>query len=427
MEVKVERLEGCKRVLSVELPSERADSVYRDLLNDFRQNLQVPGFRKGKVPENLIKQRFAGELRQEVLGKLVPQALDEAIKSEKLRPVERPTLDEVKYEEGQPLRVSASFEVRPQLQLEKTTDFEISLEAKRYKVEEKQIDEQLEKLRQRSATFKPLEEGRAALSGDFAVVNLRGEPRAEDSTPFRREAVLVSLEEGQPFTRHLVGADTGQRLQFSIEHPEDFDDPAFAGRTVDYTVDLLELKQRMLPDIDDEFARDLGQFPDLKALREEIGRQLEQEAKRERRGDAVDKIVDSILEANPQFDIPAVMLQRQLAAAESETRRSMAGRGVNPDHIGFDWTAFRESQKAPAEREVRRLLLLDEIAEREGITVKPKEVRAEVAAIAASLGEDPKELRRKMLSDGSYESLERRMRDHAVEDWLFEHNRITEG
>ena len=422
MKVEVKRTEGCHVTLGIELPSERADAVYHELLADFRSSLKMPGFRRGKVPDDIIRKRFAGELRQEVVSKLVPVALNEAIKDKKLRPVERPTIEEVVYEEGQPLSITTSFQVQPDIELKKYTGITVELDDAQYKITDEEVEEQLEHLRQRSATFKPFE-GRRAAEGDFVLLDLRGEPRSEGSAPFRREGVLVAAG-GEGFSAKLVGAEPGQRLEFSVEHPDDFSDPALAGKTVDYIIDVHELKERILPELDDEFAKDLGQFESLDELRGEIRRQLEEEAAQRRRTDALARLFDMIAEANPAFELPAVMVQRRLAAREEDMRRRIAGGGLNPDHIGYDWKAFREAERPEAEKAVRNSLLRGAIARTQGISVKPKDVHSEIAAIAAARGEDPKELRRAMLEDGSYEMLQGHLLDRAVDDWLLERNEV---
>lgn len=426
MQVEIKRLEGCKRSLEITLPRERADGMYEEILADFRRNLKIAGFRRGKVPENIIRRRFDGEIRQEVIGKLVPDALQEAIRSEKMDPVERPTIEDVRYVVGEPLKVTASFEVAPEIELKTYTGLTVKLEAGPYKITDEQVDAQLEYLRQRAATFKPLAESRPARVGDFALVDLRGEPQAEGAAAFRREGILVAVEEDGAFQGKLVRALPGEKKTFLVTHPSDFDDPVLAGKTVEYSVDVRELKERVLPALDDEFARDMGRFASLEELREEMRRQLADEAGRQRRKDAAEAVLREIAAHNPEFDLPAVLVQRQMAAREHEMRRRMAGRGIDPDHIGFDWQAFRERELPEARRIVREGLLLDAIAEREGISISNKDVQKEIADIAVARGRDPKELQREMMRDGTAGFVKRGLLERAVEEWLLEHNKIKE-
>jgi trigger factor len=424
MKVEVKRQEGCKISLSIELPPERPGEVYNQLLGEFQGNLRIPGFRRGKVPRDIIRKRFAAELRQEVIGKLIPEAFEQAIKQESLRPVERPTLDNVDWAEGKPLKITAEFEVRPEVELKNYTDLSVELDGSSYGVKDGHVEEQLERLRQRSANFRTIE-GRPAKKGDFVLIDFRGEPRGEGAAPFRREGVLVEAGAAEGFSMRLVGAEPGGHLEFAVDHPADYADPALAGKTVDYNVEVHELKERILPDLDDEFAKDVGQFANLDELRKEIRKQLEDDAAHQRRSDGVEKLIDRILESNPTFELPSVMVQHQMAAVEHEMRRRITASGFNPDHIGYDWKAFREAERPAAERAVRRRLLIDTLAEREGVSVKPKDVQAEIGAIAAARGEDPKELRKAMLSDGRFEMLQSQMLEHAIEDWLLSHNKVA--
>ncbi len=423
MKVELKRQEGCRVSLEIELPPERPDEVYNKLLEEFRGGARLDGFRKGKVPREIIRKRFSAELRQEVMSKLIPEALDKAIKQEELRPVERPTLDEVDWSEGKPLRITANFEVQPDIQLKEYTDLTVDIEGSDYEVKDNQVEEQLEHLRRRSANYRTIE-GRRAAKGDFAHISLRGEPQAEDSAPFRRDNVLVEVGAAEGFSTRLERAEPGEKLEFSISHPEDYNDPALAGKTVDYSVDVHELKERILPELDDEFAKDIGQFGSLDELRAEIRKQLEEDSERRRRAGSVEKLIDLILEGNETFELPSVMLQQQMSTVENEMRRRIAGNGFNPDHIGYDWKAFREAERPAAERAVRRRLLIDTLAEREGITIKTKDVQAEISKIAAAREEKPKELRQAMLSDGRYEMLQSHMLERAVEEWLLAKNKV---
>lgn len=425
VQVETKLKEGCKRSLEITLPSERADRMYEELLAEYRRSLRLPGFRRGRVPESMIRRRFDGELRQEVINKIIPEALQEAIRAEKLDPVERPTIEDVHYKDGEPLRITASFETRPDIELKAYTDLTVKIEKKQYDVTGEQIDVQLEYLRLGSATFKLVERDRA-LAGDFAAVDIRGEPQIEEASPFRREDVIVEVEEEGGFQGRLIGARVGKQEEFVITHPADFGEPALAGKTVQYTVDVRELRERVLPDLDDEFARDLGEFSGLDELKKELKQELEERAENRRRTDAAEKLLEAIAESNPSFDLPQVMIQRQMSWLEEDLRRQFSKRGLDPDHIGFDWKAYRERERPGAEWSVRKGLFLDALAEREGIKVSNKEVEKEVAGIAASQGQDPHKLRKQMTNNGSLDYVRTSLRDRAVKAWLIEHNTVRE-
>lgn len=430
MDVVVNKLEGCKRSVEITLPAEQANGVYKEMLEDFRRNLRLPGFRRGKVPESLIEKRFSKELQQEVISKLVPKAVDEAIQKEQLRPVERPTLEDVEYAISQPLRIQASFEIRPELQLEKYAGLTVKISSEQYKVTDKEVDEQLEKLQEQSAHFTAVEETRPVVVGDFAEIDLRGEPQAKSGIPFKREGILVEVTESTDdggFARNLIGMAKGQTKEFDLRYPDDYRDVALAGSEINYTVDLKEIKKRILPALDDEFAKDLGQFESLDDLQKEVRHQLEHEKQHQRSAEIEKKMIESIIAENTEFELPQVMVQRQMAARENELRRHMQSRGFNPDHIGYDWTAYRKAERPNAEFSVRKLLILDEIADKEHLDISPKEVKAEIENIAAANGRDPKEMRREMMKDGSYEMIERHLRDRKTVRWLIEKNKVTEG
>lgn len=430
MEVVVNKLDGCRRSIEITVPSEEPDKEYQKLLKDFQRNLQIPGFRRGKVPSGVVIKRFGKELIQEVIEKMVPKTLGEAIEKEGLRPVEQPMRDDIQYEEGQPLKIRASFEVMPEIDLEKRTGFAIKIDGKKYAVDKKAIDEQLESLRQRMATYEPVEDDRPVAMDDFVLIDFRGVPHGDEAVPFKRDDVTVQVVDADKdagFSHNLMGARVGLTKEFTVDFPKDYQDVSVAGSKVDYTVEVKEIKTQNLPDLDDEFAKDLGQFEGLKDLREEIKNQLQAENDTRKREEIEKLLVEAILKDNPDFELPQVMVQRQLLSRENELRRSMQSGGYNPDNIGFDWPAFRKEAQPDAELGVRRIMLLDTIADKEKIEVSTKEIKAEIDAFTASSGRDPRELRREMLEDGRYEAIGSHVRDRKVFDWLIENNDIKEG
>lgn len=431
MESVVKKLEGCKREIEIIIPAEEPEKVYADILKDFRRNIQLPGFRKGKVPVAVIEKRFAKEIEQEVIQKIVPNSLDKAITDEKLFPVEQPTLEDVEYVRGGELKVKASFEVKPEITLEKYKELEISIKADDYKVEDKTIDDQLEYLQKRGANLEPVDKARKIKRGDFVVIDLKGEPvDDEENEPFQREGItieIVTVDKDGGFTKNLVGANVGDTLDFEVVYPQKFQDPHMAGKTVKYNVEVRDHKVQVVPELDDEFAKDLGQFENLDALKAEIRRQLEEEKAYQKKQDTESLLMEKIIADNPDFELPQVMVQRQLANHENEMRRQMYSQGVNPDHIGFNWDEFKKNEQESAEKGVKRILILDAVSDKEDIKVTAKEITTEIDKIAIQSGQDPKEMRREMMADGRFEAIGSHLRDKKAVDWLLENNTIKEG
>lgn len=431
MKVTIAHEEGCHRTVEVEVPSETPDAEYDKILKEFKKNVHLPGFRRGKVPGQVIENRFRKDIEQEVLNKVIPKSLDEALKQENLQPVEQPTLEDVSYKKGEELRIRASFEIKPGIKLEKYKDLSISIDAKEYKVSDGKISETLEDLRRRAANYEAVEEERAVKAGDFVQIDVKGIASEEDAEPFsRRDAFIeVTKEDSEDggFASNVIGMKKGDEKEFVVDYPDDFEDPAMAGRSFEYTVKLNEIKQQVLPELDDEFAKDLGQFKDLKALKTEIRNQLEDDANNRKRREIESKLLDEVVNANERFDLPAVMVQRQLASMEQRMRSQIMQRGMNPDHVGMDWSNFNENERENAEKAVRRMLLLDAVAEAEDVKVSTKEIRDEIDAIARANQEDPKELRRNMMADGRFEQVGASLRDQKALDWLVENNTINEG
>jgi trigger factor len=430
MKVTVTHEEGCNRTIEIVVPAETPDAEYDKILKEFKKNIHIPGFRRGKVPPQVIEKRFKKDIEQEVLSKVIPGTIDDALKQENLHPVEQPSLDDVSYTKGNELTITAAFEVKPEIKLEAYKGLEISIDAKEFKITDERVDESLEDLRKRAANFEVVDEERAAKVGDFAEIDVKGISTDEDAEPFSRNDALVEITEDEKdsgFTSNLVGMKKGEEKEFVTDYPDDFEDAAMAGRSFEYNVTLKEIKVRVLPELDDDFAKDLGQFEDLKALRTEIRNQLEDDADKRRKQEVESKLMDEIVAGNERFDLPAVMVQRQLHHMEQNMRYQMMQQGMNPEQLGFDFSTFAESEKENAEKTVRRMLLLDAIAETEDVKVSPKDIRDEIDRIAQRSGEDAKELRRSMMSDGRFEQIGASLRDQKTVDWLIENNTINEG
>lgn len=375
-------LSATRKHLEVEIPSAVVDAEIDRLARHYSRSARLPGFRPGKVPAHLVRQRYRDQILHDVAHDLIPKAVDEALRERGLEPVDTPSITDVTVEEGRPLTFTASFETLPPVDPGDYTG--LTVRRTIAAVSEEDVRTALERLRLRAARHEPVV-GRGAAPGDTALVDLdrrvasrpdRAEPGAALRAPSLSEGDRhenVSIELGGPanppgFDDHLLGIAGGDTRTFTVRFPADYAVPDLAGADVEYTVAVKAVRQRILPALDDEFARDLGSFDTLEALRDRVRADLETQAARDAdrrmRSDLVRQLA-----ARVTGDVPDALVTRDLDRRVEHFAQHLVAQGVDPRTAEIDWPAFREDQRAAAAESVRGTLVLDEIARRESIGV----------------------------------------------------------
>lgn len=412
----------CRRELELEIPAEKVRQETERIAREFARVARVPGFRPGKAPVPLIQRRYAGEIKEEVLQSLVPERIEQAVAEQKLMPVSRPQVDRIEFPEGGPLKFRAVFEVLPEFELGNYKDLEIELPP--LEVSDEHIEKALEEMRERAARFVPVED-RPATDGDFAVVRLTGTP-ADGSEPVQAENALVHIgseETLEEFNTQLRGARPGETRRFDVTYPGDYPDPRLAGRTFHYVVRLEAIKQKQLPELDDDFAREVSDAQTLTELREKIRQGLEAERDRRRRELVQQKILEA-LATRHDFPVPEALVEQQMDTRLERLVRSLAAQGLDPRGVNVDWAALRRRQRERAIEDVKAELLLDRIATAEGIDVTEVELEERLAALAAASGESATALRARLTKQGALDTMKSRLRSEKTLDWLQQHARI---
>jgi len=389
-----------RKDLRVEIPSDVVDAHIERVVHDYSRRARIPGFRPGKVPTRIIKQRFRGEILHDVLHELVPRAIDEALRDRGVEALDTPDVRDVAVDEGQPLSFTASFETVPAFD---PGDFAtISLHRPSSAVEDAAVDAALERLRNRAARFEPVE-GRGVVEGDTVTVDLdrwtyedggktpEGEAERPAPTPgapgIRKDSHSgVDVELGSKvnppgFDEQLLGLEAGATTSFPVRYPADHAIGELAGTQVAYTVTVKSLRRRVLPALDDEFAKDLGEFEDLASLRTRVRSDLEHEARhsadREVRAELMKQLA-----ARVPFEVPAALVERDVNRRVEEFMHRLLDQRIDPRQAGIDWQAFRSSQRDVAREAVASALVLDEIARREQLVVSEAEVDQEIGRYA---------------------------------------------
>ncbi len=417
MKVTVEELEACKRRLQVEAPEDLVRKAWEEACGRVQRQARLPGFRKGHVPRSLVKLHFAEEVHREVAHRLIPEVYRQAVAEARLAPVEDPVFQDVTLEEGAALKFTAVVEIKPEITL--GTYKGLQVEHTPAPVTEEEVDQALAHLREQHAEFRSVE--RAASLGDlvitdYTVVADGMEPRSEQGYAFLvgSQSVLPEIDEA------VLGLTAGGEREAPVRFPHDHHREELRGKPGTIRVKVLEVKEKRLPPLDDDFARGLGEYEDLAGLRADIRKELEAQRERENRRALENNVVEA-LRAQHSFQVPEAMVLRQVAYMIEQIRERLRRQGVSPDQITWDYEKLTEEFRPGAEKAVRRALLLDAIAEREGLHPPEEEVALEVERIAKASQRPPPAVRRLMEKSGDLEALRLRLREARVLDFLIQH------
>ncbi len=416
----------CRREIDLEIPAENVQKAAEKVARDIARIARVPGFRPGKAPVTLVRRRFADDIQGEVVQSLVPEYLEKALDEKKLVPVTRPEVDKIDFKDGEPLRVHAVFEVLPEFELGDYTNLQVQVDE--IKLGDEQVDETLEKMRERGATFVPVE-GRPAKDGDSVLVKLTGTPRG-GGEPVTAENVMVPLgaeETLASFTEHLRGATTAEKKQFDVTYPSDYPDSKLAGRTYDYSAEVQGIKEKKLPELNDEFAKDTageqGGVTTLDELRKKIRANLDSASEEREKAQAQEKILEALVKQH-DFPVPEALVENQVDARLERVVRSLAAQGVDPRAVNVDWPALRRQQRERAISDVKAELILDRIATAEKIDVTDQDVDKEIAAVAERSGESATALRARLTKQGALDRMKSKLRSDRTLEWLYRTARI---
>jgi len=414
MKTEVENLSPVQKRISIEVPADEVGAETSEVLELYRKKAKLPGFRPGKAPIQLVRAKFGKDVREEVRDRLMARTFHDVAKDNGLRPIGEPAVDDLKFDDDGPLSFKATFEVLPEFELKGYKDVE--LRRSKPTLEDAEMDKALEDLRQ-ARTSHVTEEGREAVVGDVVVADFEGTPVGEGE-PFKREGmpIEVGAENNLPaFNEHLPGTKEGSEVEFRVEYPEDFGSKELAGKTIDFKFLVHEVKRREVPELNDDFARDLGEFDDLAALRERVREDLQARKDHEEEHAAKQAVLEKVMVDNPVV-LPDVLVQREIRGRLEEVVRSMMMRGMDPEKTEVDWEELRKGQEEPARRMVHAGLILDAVAREEKLEVDGKAVDERIRLDAQRLGEKPETLRERVNEQDGMEGLKNQLlRDKALD------------
>ena len=414
----------CRRELDLEIPADEITKATEKTAKEYARIARVPGFRPGKAPISLIKRRFAEEIKGEILQKLVPEKVEQAVAEQKLTPVSQPQVEKLEFNEGQPVKFTATFEVLPEFSLGEYKNLEI--EMPEMNLSDEDVTRTLGEMQQRAATFAPVE-GRPVENDDYVQVKLVGTPEPEgEGEPLQAESVLchVGAEETMaPFNENLMGANVGDHKNFDVAYPADYPDTKLAGKTFHYAVDVLGIKTKKLPELNDEFAKDVSDATSLDELKTKIKEGLEHEREHRQKDLQREKVIAELVKLH-DFPVPESLVEQQMDVRLERVVRSLAQQGVDPRAVNVDWVTLRKRQEERAKDDVKAELVIDRIATEEKIESTDEELQHELEHMATHSGESAEALSARLTKQGTLDRMKAKLRSDKTIDWLAQNARV---
>jgi trigger factor len=421
-----------RKEIKIEIEPAQVRTAYDRISERYAKGATVPGFRRGHAPRSVVRTRYKSEIRSEVLRELLPDAVNSAIGEHSLAPIGEPDVqldntDALENLGDQAITVKVGLEVFPEVKLQNYKGLEAVLRTR--PVTDADVDNMIDGLREASASLEPVED-RGAELGDTVTINVAGkfvdEPEAEEIKADDVEVVLGGEGVQQEFTDNLGGTTPDAKKMFLVSYPEDFSSKGLAGKKVEYEAVVTAVRRKELPQVDDEWAKSLGdEFDSVETLRKKVLEDLEKRAVHEADQRLRAEVMRKLLEAH-QFEVPQTLVEHQASQRLQSVVRDMIGRGIDPRSRDVNWEGAREELKVQAEEDVRASMLLEQIAEEEKIEVSDEEVEAEIESIATASRQSKEQVRAALTKDGGERSIAHRLRNRKALDLLIANARVTE-
>jgi trigger factor len=406
----------CRRELDLEIPAEDVSKATERAAKEIARVARVPGFRVGKAPISLIKRRFADDIKGEVLQSLVPERVERAVAEQKLNPVSQPQVDKLDFNDGQPLKFRAVFEVLPEFELGTYKGLDIEMPA--MDVTDEDVNKALEETRERAAAFAPVE-GRAIENDDFAQLKLVGTPE-DGGEPLQADSVLCHVgaaETMEPFNEILRGANIGDHKDFDVDYPSDYPDQKLAAKKFNYAADITGIKIKKLPELNDDFAKDVSDAATLDELKTKIRESLEHQRNHRQKDLQRERVISELVKMH-EFPVPESLVEQQMDVRLERVIRSLAQQGVDPRAVNLDWAALRGKQQDRAKDDVKAELIIDRIASTENIEATDEEVEHELQHLSSHSGESVEAIRARLTKQGALDRMKAKLRSDKTLDWL---------
>jgi trigger factor len=412
-------IEGCKHALDIHIPADAVSVEVEKVVEKVRAKAHIQGFRPGKAPASIVRTRYAADIRQEAIENLIPRYLDKECEKENLRMVSRPQIKDLHFHDGEAVHFKAEFEVAPEFELKQTRGLQV--EYLEPVVTDEDVDGRINDIRESKSQFVNVDP-RPATDGDNCLVSLEsiggleGEPMKQDE---------INIEIGgkdtfQTFSDALRGAEPGDVRQAEITYPEDYAAEKLAGKTVQFNVTLKQVRLKEMPELNDDFAKDLGDFQSIDELRDEVRKSIFREREHAAQSEAKNKLIDALVDQH-DFAVPETYVDNQVQSTIEGQLRQWQSQGMDVSKLKLDWAKLRESQHDRARRDVMASLLLGKLASTESINVTQDEMDVELQRIARQRREPVAAVRMSMEKDGSLDRIANRILTEKTLNFLFEH------
>ena len=418
----------CTREVEIEIPADEVTRNFQAVTKRYKKLARIPGFRSGKVPESLIRGRFAEQIRQDVMEAVLPEHFRSAIAEKQLKPVSQPQVTKIELEEGKPLRFKAAFEVLPEFSIDGYQD--VKVEKPSTELTDAEVDAELARIRDSRSTMEPVTEDRPLADGDFAQISFtgnfqpaEGETASEEQQPITGQDVMVQV--GGPntldsFNAALRGAKAGQELKFEVSYPPDFGERQLAGKRVAYDLEVKGIKKKIEPEMNDEFAKELGKYESLEDFTNQLREHLARDKQRHVQNETTNRLLDALV-SRFEFPVPESLVQQQIDARLDRGLRALASQGMRTEDMrNLDFDRLRAAQRPSATAEVKGSVLLDRIADVENVTVPEEDVENELHALSMQMREPVDALRVRLTEDGSLARIRERLRREKMGALLYE-------
>ena len=423
MTVEIVEVSSCKRNLAVEVPAQEVDQEVDTMAREYARSAKVPGFRPGKVPLNIIRQRFGSDLLKDATQTIIERCWKNALSEHNLHPLSQPVVKEIENKPGSPLKFTVSFEILPPLEVKDYTGVPVTLPTP--EVTDENVNQALENLRDQNAQFVPVEG--EARDGLYATVSVDGQFEGEGK-PTHEDSVTLIIGHPQTnadFSQNLRGTRVGETRTFEVSYPADYHRKRFAGRKVHYSVLVKDIKEKQLPELNDDFAKDVGS-DNLEALRAKVRDELVTQAKQNAEKKAREALLDTIVQRQ-SVEVPECMVEDELEAHARRLASNLAYQGIDINQTAIDWNKIFGEERPRAEQSVRRSIFLDAIARQEGIEVTREEVDAELGKLAEGTSKSASALRAQLEKEERIQGFEQRLRQNKALDFIYRNANISVG
>ncbi len=372
----VKKISECKREIELEIPVVEVQEELNRVIAQYSSRAKIRGFRQGKAPKDMIKRMYFPEIQETLVNNLVPRALKKELNEKKINPVGQPVISDLHFKEGEPLRFKAVIEMWPEIHLPPYTG--IKIKKKQLVITEKEVKESLEELRSKSAQYIPVE-GRGVQEGDYVVAEIKGRnTRTKRYLPTEKVVILSGHQDNEPvLNQNLKGLNTEENTQFTIQYKKDHENKKLAGQEIEYSLKIESIKEKKLPNIDDEFAKELGNYKNLKDLKTKLKEQLRESKKNAQKREMAEEIIKKISDQMP-LELPESVIEQEYTALLNRYISSLPQQKLSKDAID----SLRENMRKRAIRNIQNHLILNKIAENEKFKVSEEEMTEEMKALA---------------------------------------------